>query len=197
MNEASPLIAILDASVLYSAPLRHLLVSLAIAGAFQARWTSTIQNEWTHSLLRDRPDLDAKRIARTRYLMDTHIDDAAVEGYDHLVAQLTLPDPHDRHVLAAAVHCAAVVIVTLNLKDFPAETLEPYHVKAQHPDSFLLDLIEKDSDLVLAAMRGHRLSLINPPKNAEDYLATLERHHMTATVEALHAAIDRRITLTA
>ncbi len=72
MSEASPLIAVLDASVLYSAPLRHLLVALAIAGAFQARWSRTIQDEWTRSLLRDRPDLDAQRIARTRYLMDAH-----------------------------------------------------------------------------------------------------------------------------
>ncbi len=191
MSEATPLIAILDASVLYPAPLRHLLVALSIAGAFRARWTSTIQDEWTRSLLRDRPDLDAQRIARTCHLMDAHIDDAVVEGYDHLIEQLTLPDPDDRHVFAAAIHCGASVIVTVNLKDFPATALEERHVKAQHPDSFLLDLIEKDTELVLTAVRAHRLSLVNPPKAAEEYLVTLQRHHMTATVTALRAVTDR------
>lgn len=191
MSGASPLIAVLDASVLYAAPLRHLLVALAIAGAFQARWTHKIQDEWTRSLLRDRPDLDAQRIARTRYLMDAHINDAVVEGHDYLIEQLALPDPDDRHVLAAAIHCGANIIVTANLKDFPAKTLEDRHVKAQHPDNFLLDLIEKDAELVLTAVLEHRLSLVNPPKTAEDYLATLERHHMTGTAAALRAFIDR------
>ena len=76
MSEALPLIAVLDASALYSAPIRHLLIALAIRGAFQARWTAAIQDEWTQALLRDRPDLDARRIARTRFLMETCIPDA-------------------------------------------------------------------------------------------------------------------------
>jgi hypothetical protein len=191
MSEPSSLIAILDASVLYPAPLRHLFVALAITGAYRARWTSTIQDEWTRSLLRDRPDLDAQRIARTRYLMDSHIADAIVDGYEHLIGKLTLPDPGDRHVLAAAIRGGANVIVTANLRHFPAGSLAPHGLIALHPDTFLLELIEKDPELVFAAVREHRLSLLNPPKTPEDYLAALERHHMTATAAALRAMIDR------
>ncbi len=185
-----PPIALLDASVLYPAALRNLLMRLAGAYLFQAKWTARIQDEWTAALARDHPEF-VKQIARTRVLMESHIPDAEVTGYELLIDTLTLPDPDDRHVLAAAIHGGAAIIVTANLRHFPAETLAPHGLIAQHPDSFVFDLLTCDPGAVLAAMHQHRLSLVNPPKTAEDYLATLERHHMTATVAALRAVIDR------
>ena len=116
---------------------------------------------------------------------------AEITGYEPLIHTLTLPDPDDRHVLAAAIHGGASVIVTANLRDFPAEALAPHRLIAQHPDSFVLTLLATDPDAVLAVMREHRFSLVNPPKTAKEYLATLERHHMTATVAALRAVIER------
>jgi hypothetical protein len=55
-------------------------------------------------VLRDRPDLSRGQLERTRDLMDSRIDDARVSGYEHLIDTITLPDPNDRHVLAAAIH---------------------------------------------------------------------------------------------
>ena len=186
-----PPIALLDASVLYPAALRNLLMRLAGAYLFQAKWTARIQDEWTVALARDHPEF-VKQIARTRVLMESsHIPDAEVTGYELLIDTLTLPDPDDRHVLAAAIHGGATVIVTANLRHFPAATLAPHGLIVQHPDAFVFDLLTDDPDAVLATMLQHRLSLVSPPKTAEDYLATLERHHMTATVAALRALIDR------
>jgi predicted nucleic acid-binding protein len=190
VTETAPLIALLDASTLYPAALRNLLMRLAGAYLFQAKWTAKIQDEWTAALARDRPEL-LKQIARTRALMETHISGAEVTGYEPLIDQLTLPDPDDRHVLAAAIHAGASVIVTVNLRDFPPKVLAPYRLTAQHPDNFVLSLLAGDSDAVLAVMREHRLSLVNPPKTAADYISTLELHHMTATVGALRTVIDR------
>lgn len=45
MTQAGPLVAVLDASVLYPAALRHLLLSVAMEGTFQPRWTDAIQDE--------------------------------------------------------------------------------------------------------------------------------------------------------
>jgi PIN domain len=185
-----PPIALLDASALYPAALRNLLMRLAGAYLFQAKWTAKIQDEWTAALARDRPEL-LKQIARTRALMEAHIAAAEITGYEPLIDTLTLPDPDDRHVLAAAIHGGTSVIVTVNLRDFPAEALVPHRLIAQHPDAFVLTLLAADPDAVLAVMREHRLSLVNPPKNATDYIATLELHHMTATVAALRAVIER------
>jgi predicted nucleic acid-binding protein len=82
------------------------------------------REEWIRAILRERPDLTADKLARTRQLMDQHSEDALVEGYAPLINSLSLPDPDDRHVLAAAIRCRADAIVTFNLKDFPDQALQ-------------------------------------------------------------------------
>lgn len=183
-------VAFLDASVLYPATLRNLLMHLAVAGVFRARWTDKVQDEWTAALLRDRPDLDAARLAHRRRLMDTYILDARVTGYEHLIDGLVLPDPDDRHVLAGAIHGGASVIVTANLRHFPAAPLAAHGIMAQHPDVFVRALIEDDAEAVVAAVAEHRAALTNPPKTPNEYLAMLERHRMTETVAALRSLMD-------
>jgi hypothetical protein len=81
-------IAILDSCVLYPAPLRDLLIHLALTDLFRPRWTAAIHAEWMRNLLADRPELSAERLARTRDLMDRAIPDALVEGYEELIPQL-------------------------------------------------------------------------------------------------------------
>ena len=98
---------IYDACVLYPAPLRDLLVRLAMSGIVRARWTDEILDEVFRNLLEDRPDLDQARLQRTRELMNAAVSDVLVEDYHPLIDTLDLPDPHDRHVLAAAIRCGA------------------------------------------------------------------------------------------
>lgn len=176
-----------DACVLYPAPLRDLLMRLALIGLYRARWSREIHEEWIESLLARRPDLGREQLDRTRRLMDRAVPDALVEGYGHLVPTLVLPDPGDRHVLAAAIHGGAEVIVTYNLKDFPADALAEHGLGAEHPDAFVSGLIEQAPGRVLAAVRDHRASLKSPPKTVEDYLATLEGQDFTKTITALRA----------
>ncbi|HMA95113.1 MAG TPA: hypothetical protein VKP30_20620, partial [Polyangiaceae bacterium] len=57
--------------------------------------------------------------------------DCLVDGYEPLVEGLELPDPNDRHVLAAAIHGGASVIVTMNLRDFPERFLVPHAVEVR------------------------------------------------------------------
>jgi hypothetical protein len=73
-------------------------------------------------------------------LVNDAIRDVTVTGYEHLIDQLDLPDADDRHVLAAAIQAEAEVIVTRNLRDFPADRLNAWGVQAQHPDDFLAGL---------------------------------------------------------
>ena len=142
--------AVYDACVLYPAPLRDLLMWLAVSDAVRPYWTEAIHEEWMRSVLVDRPDLTRGQLERTKSQMNTHVHDALVEGYESLIAGLTLPDPDDRHVLAAAIHARAGVIVTFNLKDFPEEVLAPYGQQAQHPDNFVSNLLDDTPDLVCA-----------------------------------------------
>lgn len=96
-----------DACVLYPAPLRDLLIRLGLTGLFRARWSAEIHEEWMRAVLRERPELQAERLARTRELMEEALPDATVTGYEELIAQMGLPDPKDRHVLAVAIRCQA------------------------------------------------------------------------------------------
>ena len=67
------LTALYDANVLYSAPLRDLLVRLALTGTFQALWSDEIHDEWTRNVLNNRPDLTREQIERTRTMMDAAV----------------------------------------------------------------------------------------------------------------------------
>ena len=166
--------AFLDASVLYPSTIRSVLMFLAAFDAFRARWSEDVHREWTAALARDRPDLDAKRIARTRALMEAHLPEAMVTGYEHRIAALVLPDPNDRHVLAAAVQCKARIIVTSNLKHFPKSALGSHGVLAQHPDEFVCDLIDADRDQAVLAFAADRARMVNPPKSVAEYIAGIE-----------------------
>ena len=177
--------AFYDANVLYPAELRNLLMHLALIGLFRAKWSADVHEEWISSLLKKRPDLTRDKLERTRRLMDQHAVDALVVGCEDLIPGLQLPDPDDRHVLAAAIRGHADVIVTINLRDFPSDTIGPFGIEAQHPDEFILHLLDLAPGAVVAAAENHRQSLKNPPKAVAEYLETLERQGLTQTVSVL------------
>lgn len=177
--------ALFDACVLYPAPIRDLLLQLALTDLFRARWTDRIHEEWTRSVLADRPELDSMQIARARQLMNAAVPDCLVSGYEGLIDGLSLPDPDDRHVLAAAIRCQAGVIVTYNLKDFPAAALAEYALDVQHPDEFVVNLLDLAPGAVLGAVRDIRQRLKRPPRSVREYLDILLRHQLAGTVAQL------------
>ncbi|MEO8656820.1 MAG: PIN domain-containing protein [Bryobacteraceae bacterium] len=177
--------AFYDANVLYPAELRNLLMHLALTGLFRAKWSADVHEEWISSLLQHRSDVTRDKLERTRVLMDTHAINTLVTGYQHLIPGLHLPDPNDRHVVAAAIMGRADVIVTMNLRDFPADTVGSFGIKAQHPDEFVLHLLHLAPHAVVEAAQNHRESLKNPPKTLVEYLETLARQGLLQTVAVL------------
>ncbi|MBF9337566.1 PIN domain-containing protein [Microbacterium lacticum] len=135
-----------DANVLYPSTLRDVLIRVGLGRLAYPKWTERILDEVFRNLRANRPDLDPARLDRTRGLMNDAIRDVTVTGYEHLIDRLDLPDPDDRHVLAAAIHAEAQVIVTRNLRDFPTEKLRLWGVEAQHPDDFLTELHQDRPD---------------------------------------------------
>jgi predicted nucleic acid-binding protein len=177
--------ALFDACVLYPAPLRDFLMQLAVTDLFRAKWTEQIHDEWIRNLLKNRTDLSEERLERTKNLMNRHVRDCLVAGYEDLIPSLKLPDENDCHVLAAAICGGADVIVTFNLSDFPDKTLGQYGIKAQHPDKFITHLIDLAPSLVCEAAKRQRMSLKNPPQTVEGLLAAYERQGLAQTVAKL------------
>ncbi|MDA8264080.1 MAG: PIN domain-containing protein [Actinomycetota bacterium] len=179
--------ALCDANVLHPASLRDLLIRLGATGLFRARWTERILDETIESILRRRPDLDAERLARTRALICGAVADCLVVGYEPLIEALKLPDPDDRHVLAAAIRCSAQVIVTSNLKDFPASALEPFNIEAQTPDVFVLHLVELAPERVAAVVQQQASALKSPEVTVDELLDRLSTRGLPLSVAALRA----------
>lgn len=162
----------LDASVLYPAPLRDLLLELAVADLYRAKWSDAVHEEWIRAVLKNRSDLTRAQLERTRDLMNAHARDPLVTDFERLIGVLDLPDPDDRHVLAAAIKGRADLIVTINLE-------------AQHPDEFLTHQFHLSQPDFLKAVRTVRLRLKAPPKSVADYLDTLRAQGLLATVNAI------------
>lgn len=126
-------IVLYDPCVLYPAPLRDLLMHLALTDLYRAKWSQMIHEECIRNVLANYPKLTQGQLHRTRDLMDSHVRDCLVEGYEALILSLTLPDSDDRHVLAATIRSSASVIVTYNLKDFPNDYLKEFSIEGTTP----------------------------------------------------------------
>ena len=173
--------ALLDANVLYSAPIRDIFLQLARDNLFQVRWTKAIQDEWTNALLKRSRHINQEALRRTLNKMDEAFRDAVLSGYEHLVDELNLPDPDDRHVLAAAVSGRCTVLVTQNLKHFPAVSLERFPIKVQLPDDFMLEMLLKNPVRFCSSVRTILARLRNPQYSVEEYLANLKQAGLSKT----------------
>lgn len=187
---ASNFTVVYDACVLYPAPLRDLLMQLALSDLFKARWTEQIHDEWIRNVIKNRPDLTLEQLIRTKQLMDRNVRDCLVTNYEYLTPQLQLPDWGDRHVLAAAIAGGAEAIVTFNLSDFPQSILEQYNIIAQHPDEFISDLLDLKPSKVIAAARTCQQRLKNPPKSFEEYLEILLKQGLSVSVSIFQELYD-------
>lgn len=178
-------VAVYDASVLYPSTTRDILIRIAQAGLVQAKWTDAILDEVFTNRVKNRSDLNPDKLRRTRELMGAAIRDVLIIGYEPLMDVLTLPDPDDRHVLAAAIRARAQLIVTANLRDFPAAVLTQWDVEAVSPDAFVRAQIDLDRDVAYGAITRIADSWRNPPGTPADVIARLERDGLVETAAAL------------
>ncbi|WBU58313.1 RSP_2648 family PIN domain-containing protein [Paracoccus sediminicola] len=147
------MIAVLDACVLFPTVLREILTDLAEAGAYRAVWSERILSEWTRAAGRLGPvDAEIARAEASR--LRDRFPAASVEAEEDRAIGLDLPDPADRHVVAAAMQARADLIVTFNLRDFPRPAMLAAGLRAIHPDAFLTDLWAHDPDPVARAVHA-------------------------------------------
>ncbi|MDB5942424.1 MAG: hypothetical protein JWQ13_1990 [Ramlibacter sp.] len=189
MAGSSRYTAVLDANVLYPALLRDVLLSLAHADLYSAKWTVHIREEWMRSLLKDKPAMRAQ-IAAAAATMEDAIPDCLVTGYEHLIEGLALPDPDDRHVLAAAIAGHADAIVTWNEKDFPDEMLDPFGIELQTPDEFVVNQLMLKGHVALAAIKAMRERWERPQYTAVALVDLLEKRGLPQTAAHLRDVAD-------
>ena len=178
-------VVLYDACVLYPNTVRDLLIRIHQAGLVQAKWTDAILDEVFRALRTTRPDITEEQHDRLRSLMVKAVPDCLVANYESLVEGLALPDPGDRHVLAAAIRARAQVIVTDNRRDFPASYLDGWDIDAKTADEFVLDQISLNRQAVYGEIVRIADSRNNPPESVDDVLRHLERSGLVESVTAL------------
>ena len=182
--------ALIDACALFGVLTRNLLLSLAEADLYRVQWSDQILDELERSLAEHfsrKGDVDAAEKARqSRQRMERAFPDASVRGHEALIDSMRgLPDPDDRHVIAAAMKTQALVIVTENLRHFPAEALEQLDLEVKSADEFIADTMDLDIGRAVAAVREMRGRFQKPEMTADDLLLKMDAQGLTLSVDML------------
>jgi predicted nucleic acid-binding protein len=152
-----------------------LVLSLGEAGLYRPRWTLEIHEEWIRNVLEDQPQRTREQLERRCAFMDQAIGHDLIENYERHVDSLSLPDPDDRHVLAAAIEAGAEILLTYNLRDFPKSVVATYGITVVHPDEFLGWLMAEKSETVLSVIEEMRVKRKRPELSQTQLLEKLAR----------------------
>lgn len=179
--------AVLDTNVIYPVIIRDLLLWLAHYDLYTPKWSRHIVDEWQSVM--ERKGVAHEEVEKRVQRVNLAFPDALVQNYIGLVDGLDLPDEKDRHVLAAAIKINADVIVTNNIKDFPAAYLETFGLTAKTADDFLTDIIDLNQDEAIAAFKEMVLNKKNPELDEFQVLEQLRKAGLFETANYLHALL--------
>ena len=150
---------LLDACVLVPMPLCETLLRLAEEPAlYRPLWSDPILQEVGIAL--KRMGYNAMQVKRRLDAMRSTFPEALVRIPENLVEALQcIPDPNDRHVLAAAIRGKADAILTLNSRDFPPECLAQYEIDRMTPDEFLIHQYYLNPEAVLDKLDAQAVAI--------------------------------------
>ena len=187
--------ALLDTSVLWPSLQRDFLLSLAIEGLYRPLWSSAVLEELQFHEARkliDRgcdPDEAARQSRRLIGRMSTAFEDSRVDNWELLDGTFGLPDQDDEHVVAAALVGGAQVIVTSNLKDFPAQRI-PTPLRVMSPAQFAADTVSVSPAVARHAVTTMLSRFMTPPLTFEQFVDRLvTRYDMTEAAELIRGTI--------
>jgi len=173
-----PAVTVFDACILYPFHLRNIVVQAAVDHLVEGRWTEMIHDEWIRNLADSAPAIPVERLQNTRRLMNEALPMAMVKGYEEQIPIVNLPDPNDRHVVAAGITAGASIILTWNLRHFPAKELKKFGVRKQTPDTFLSSLYDQVPDLIIGSLANARRNLTKSRISPPDFIDILNNQKL-------------------
>jgi hypothetical protein len=185
-----PSVAVFDACILYPFHLRNIVVQAAVDRLVEARWTDAIHDEWIRNLTVDVPAIPIERLQITRRLMTDAVPTAVVSGYEEHIPNVILPDPHDRHVVAAGIAAKATLILTWNLRHFPENELKKFGLRKMNPDEFLSELFDKAPELMIGSLANARRNLSKTRVSASDFISIVENQKLAQLAKRLQKYIS-------
>lgn len=187
MIHSTKFTCVLDTNIIFPIEIRDLLFWFAFYELFTPKWSQHIFDEWEDVM--QRKGVTETEIKKRTHKANLAFPDALVKNYDGLIKSLTLPDPKDCHVLAAAIKTNANLIVTNNIKDFPKDYLATFGLAAKTADDFLTDIIDLNPNDAVLAFRELVMNRRNPDLDEFQVLAALKRNGLKQTADYLRALI--------
>jgi hypothetical protein len=173
-----PTVAVFDACILYPFHLRNIVVQAAVDGLVEARWTDEIHDEWIRNLTTATPALSLGRLQATKRLMNQALPRATIDEYRDYIPAVSLPDPDDRHVVAAAIAAGASLILTWNLHDFPLTELKKFGLRRENPNSFLAHLYDNIPASMVVSLANARRNLSKTRVSASEFIDILKNQKL-------------------
>ncbi len=161
---------VLDANVLFNAPVRDTLLRAAEAGLYRVHWSQTILDETVKNLI-DRDRMDEAKANKFITALINAFPEAMTDVPQEQVSAMK-NNEKDRHVAACAVCASAQVITTFNLKDF--ENLDAWNIEPQHPDTQLCYLDNLNPDVLMSILIEQAQDLRD--FNLDKLLSVLKKH---------------------
>lgn len=184
--------AFCDANVLHLSLLRGLLIRLNIKQLCYLRWSTEVNEEWIHALVRD-CGLPHGLLDQTRAPMNRSLLGAAVTGFHRLISELILPDPDDRHVPAAAMHSGTPHLLTFNLSDFPAQALPTPAPQIIHPDLWLAPVLTHDLQATCRVLRKLVAPFRRPPVTIPEVADRLARLQLPKSAQVIYCRVTQDV----
>ena len=187
------LVALLDTSVLWPSLQRDFLLSLHIQGVYRALWSAAILDELEFHEARKlhKFGVDASEATRRAHALITQMrgafSDSIVSGWEELDGTFGLPDVDDEHVVAAAVVAQADLIVTENLRHFPADRI-PDRIEVAGVAEFAYRTVSRRPSRAVAAVNEivARSGRLGPVLTRDQVFEVLEvRYSMTEAVAVM------------
>lgn len=175
----------LDANVIYSITLTDVLLTLAEHDLFLPLWSPNVLQEAQEAASRTLPDAAQQAFRKRLIMMDQAFPESSIHVEESEWSQFDLPDPDDRHVLAAAAQGQADALATRNIKDFPQKLLDSFSIQVITPDDLLCVLLRRNPEATANAIRELIDSRHRPPINIPDFAKRLERSGATQFAAAI------------
>jgi predicted nucleic acid-binding protein len=179
--------AVLDACVLVPASLCDALLRLAEEPAmYRPLWSEQIMAEMVKALRTKIHRTEAEAKYRRQKMTESFPEAMVKVPSDLLKAVECIPDPNDRHVLAAAIMARANTIVTQNTKHFPKTCVEQFGVLCETADDFLVHqyhlcpqlVLDKIDDQAIGISKDRAYIVASLRGSVSQFCKLLEQHPM-------------------
>lgn len=181
-----PTRALIDANVFVATWTLDVLLTLSDRGRIEPVWSEAVLVE-----AREAVDRVHRTVGGSRYIAaaECAFPYAMVEPDEVGISAVELPDPDDRHVVAAALAGDCDIIVTYNVRDFPTQALLSLGLRALHPDDFLMEVVAIDPEGAVAAVKSLVAIKRRPPRTMKEELEGLRANMLGRFADFIERAL--------